>query len=149
MDGGGSNLQDSSSLGSISNDKPTVDIHPSPGCIHLTTGQFSLILLMIKNAFQFHGCVWSPDPQYYHLFIKYCLLRLISLYFPADFETQISQLILKRKFPFYQATLICSSRKAFEKVTRGFFGKFTTFHNPQRVWRRFRIFLSLIWFFCS
>ena len=47
MDGGGSDLQDSSSLGSIFNDKPTVDIHPSPGCIHLATGK------MVKNLFNF------------------------------------------------------------------------------------------------
>lgn len=50
-DGGGSDFQDSSSSGSIFYDKPTVDIHPSPGNIHLATGQFSLILLMIKNVF--------------------------------------------------------------------------------------------------
>ena len=51
MDGGESDLPDSSSLGSIFDDKPTVDIHPSPGCIHLATGE------MVKNLFQFHGCV--------------------------------------------------------------------------------------------
>ena len=50
MDGGESDLPDSSSLGSIFDDKPTVDIHPSPGCIHLATGE-------IENLFQFHGCV--------------------------------------------------------------------------------------------
>lgn len=51
MDGGGSDLLDNSSLSSIFDDKPTADIHPSPGCVHLATGD------MVKNLFQFQGCV--------------------------------------------------------------------------------------------
>ena len=51
MDGGGSDLLDSSSLGSIFDDKPTADIHPSPSCIHLASGE------MVKYLFQFQGCV--------------------------------------------------------------------------------------------
>lgn len=77
MDGGGSDLLDNSSLSSIFDDKPTADIHPSPGCVHLAihlvfeVQTLNIIICPLNIA----CCDLFPFP---------CS--------PADFETHISLL---------------------------------------------------------